>query len=156
MQAPDRPSADAVAEGLHSAAIHLLRRVRKQDDASGLTAPRLSALSVVVYRGPLSLGALAAAEQVRPPTMSAIARELEAAGLIERQSDPRDGRAVLLRATPAGERLLHEGRRRRTAWLARQLASLPPDELATLTRAVELIAGLLEQADGTSPGSTAR
>src|ERR671933_1067936 len=84
----------ATADRLHSAAIHLLRRVRRQDDASGLTAPRLSALSVIVFGGPLTLGALAAAEQVRPPTMTRIVQALEEAGLVvrePREAGPRAG-----------------------------------------------------------------
>ena len=134
-------SADApeVADRLHSAAIHLLRRVRTEDDASGLTAPRLSALSVLVFGGPRTLGALAAAEQVRPPTMSAIVAGLVGAGLVAREPDPADRRVVRVRATAEGERLMHEGRRRRTAWLAARLAGLPPDELATLDAAARLI-----------------
>ena len=137
-------SADApeVAERLHSAAIHLLRRVRTEDDASGLTAPRLSALSVLVFGGPRTLGALAALEQVRPPTMSAIVAELVRAGLVAREPDRDDRRVVRLRATAEGERLMHEGRRRRTAWLAARLADLPPDELATLDAAARLIAAI--------------
>ena len=83
---------DAVADRLHSAAIHLLRRVRKEDDASGLTAPRLSALSVLVFGGPKTIGELAAAEQVRPPTMSVIVADLARAGLVTREPDPDDGR----------------------------------------------------------------
>ena len=127
------------AERLHSAAIHLLRRLRREDDASGLTAPRLSALSVVVFGGPLTLGALAAAEQVRPPTMTRIVAALEAAGLVVREPDPKDGRAALIRATPTGVRVLEEGRLRRTAVLTRQLAELPPDDLATLERAADIL-----------------
>jgi len=69
--------AEALADQLHSAAIHLLRQLRKEDDTSGLSAPRLSALSVVVFGGPLTLGALARAEQVRPPTMTRIGTGLE-------------------------------------------------------------------------------
>src|SRR5918992_1439308 len=83
------------ADRLHSAAIHLLRRLRRVDVASGLTAPRLSALSVVVFSGPLTLGALAAAEQVQPPTMTRIVGALEAAGLVQREPKPGDGRATL-------------------------------------------------------------
>ena len=127
------------AEKLHSAAIHLLRRLRRQDVATGQTAPRLSALSVIVYAGPLTLGALAAAEQVRPPTMTRIVAALEADGLVERQPSPDDKRVTLVRATPAGERLLHEGRRRRTAQLAQQLAALPARDRATLARAADLL-----------------
>jgi DNA-binding MarR family transcriptional regulator len=138
---PDPPEPGAVADRLHSAAIHLLRRLRTHDTASGLTAPRLSALSVIVFGGPLTLGALAAAEQVRPPTMTRLVTALERAGLVERLPDPDDRRQVLLRATPAGRHLLEEGRARRTASLARRLAALPPADLIALDRA----AGLLEK-----------
>ena len=74
--APRAGSADAVADRLHSAAIHLLRRLRREDDASGQSAPRLSALSVLVFGGPQTIGALAAAEQVRVPTMSRVVAAL--------------------------------------------------------------------------------
>src|SRR5260370_17543497 len=84
--------AAVVANQLHSAAIHLLRRVRAQDDAMGLTAPLASALSVIVFGGPLSLGALATAEQVRPPSITRIVRELEARGLVVREPTPQDRR----------------------------------------------------------------
>src|SRR6266508_5424474 len=126
------PNPAETAEKLHSAAIHLLRRLRRQDAASGLTAPRLSALSVIVYGGRLTLGALAAAEQVRPPTITRIVAALEEEGLVAREPNPADRRGTLVRATPAGERLLHEGRRRRTHQLAQQLAALPPEDRAIL------------------------
>ena len=133
---------EEVAEKLHSAAIHLLRRLRRQDVASGLTAPRLSALSVIVYAGPLTLGALAAAEQVRPPTITRIVAALEQEGLVER-APGEDRRVTLVRATHAGARLLHEGRRRRTAQLAPQLAALSPKDRRTLSRAAALLEGLI-------------
>ncbi len=137
----------ATADRLHSAAIHLLRRLRKQDDASSLTAPRLSALSVVVFSGPLTLGALAAAEQVRPPTMTRLVAALEQAGLVARMPSPDDRRVVLVEATAAGRRLLGKGRARRVATLARQLAALPPDELTTLERAAEILEDLARAPD---------
>src|SRR3954462_9456450 len=111
---PGDTSAGQTAERLHSTAIHLLRRLRREDDASGLTAPRLSALSVIVFGGPLTLGALGAAEQVRPPQMTRLVAALEQAGLVTREPDPDDRRQVLLRATAEGRRLLEEGRARRT------------------------------------------
>ena len=129
----------AIADRLHSGAIHLLRRLRIEDAASGLTAPRLSALSVIVVGGPLTLGRLAAAEQVRPPTMTRLVAALVRDGLVTREPDPGDRRQVLLRATPAGRRLLEEGRARRTASLARRLAALPPADLAALARAASLL-----------------
>src|SRR5258705_7687271 len=119
------------ADRLHSAAIHLLRRVRRQDEASGLSASRLSALSVVVFNGPLTLGALAAAEQVRPPTMTRLVEALDEARLVVREPVTTDRREVLVRATPEGKRLIDEGRTRRVSSLATQLASLPMAELAT-------------------------
>src|SRR5260370_5591003 len=78
---PGEPRAAAVADQLHSAAIRLLRRVRLEDDGMGLTAPLASALSVIVFGGPLPLGALARAEQVRPPTISRVVAQLERRGL---------------------------------------------------------------------------
>src|SRR5215467_4818593 len=94
-----RPQTEDLADRLHSAAIHLLRLVRVQDTASGLGPARLSALSVIVFGGPVSLNDLARAEQVRPPTMSRIVDALEAAGLVHRLPNKRDRRAVLIETT---------------------------------------------------------
>ena len=136
---PAARDVEQMAERLHGAAIHLLRRLRREDDASGLTAPRLSALSVIVYAGPITLGALAQAEQVRPPTMTRIVAALEADNYVAREPSPDDGRVTLVRATPAGRRLLEEGRTRRTSVLARQLAALPATDLAALEQAVAIL-----------------
>lgn len=133
------PDPGRVADRLHSAAIHLLRRLRAEDAASGLTAPRLSALSVIVFAGPLSLGELAEAEQVRPPTISRLVRELESEGLVRRGPDPEDRRVQRVRATARGRRLLEAGRARRVAALAADLAALPARELAALARAADLL-----------------
>src|SRR5260370_24130753 len=103
MRQPPRDARVAVvANRLHSAAIHLLRRVRAQDDGMGLTAPLASALSVIVFGGPLSLGALATAEQVRPPSITRIVRELEARGLVVREATPQDRRGRRARAAAKG------------------------------------------------------
>ncbi len=138
-----RPKTSAIADRLHSAAIHLLRRVRKQDAATGEGPARLSALSVLVFGGPMTLGQLAAAEQVRPPTMSRIVTGLERNGLAERLTDVEDARRVRIRATPRGERLLHQGRRRRIEYLARQLEGLTRQERDTLESAVKLLEAVL-------------
>ncbi len=79
-----RQTAMEVADRLHSAAIHLLRQVRKQDVATREAPARLSALSVLVFGGSVTLGQLAAAEQVKPPTMTRIVTGLERSGLAER------------------------------------------------------------------------
>jgi DNA-binding MarR family transcriptional regulator len=143
----DDQTADQTADRLHSAAIHLLRRLRREDEASGLTAPRLSALSVVVFNGPLTLSALADAEQVRAPTITRIIAALEGAGLVSREPDPADGRAALVRATPAGVRLLGKARSRRLAALSSEMKELPPDDLATLERAAVILGRLVRVPD---------
>lgn len=137
------PETAGIAERLHSAAIHLLRRVRKQDSAMGEGPARLSALSVLVFGGPMTLGQLAAAEQVKPPTMSRIVTGLEHSGLAERSSDSKDARRVRIRATPSGERLLHQGRRRRIEYLAGHLDGLTRQDLTALEEAVRLLEGVL-------------
>jgi DNA-binding MarR family transcriptional regulator len=131
--------AAALADQLHSAAIHLLRTLRKEDDASGLSAPRLSALSVVVFGGPLTLGQLARAEQVRPPTMTRIVTGLEGEGLVKRIGDPRDHRLTKIQATPKGQRVLAAGRARRVKVLTEAVNEFEPGELAELARAIQLI-----------------
>jgi len=133
----------AIADQLHSTAIHLLRRVRRKDTAMGEGPARLSALSVLVFGGPMTLGQLAAAEQVKPPTMSRIVTGLEHSRLAERMTDAKDARRVRIRATSSGERLLHEGRRRRIEYLARHLDGLTRQELSTLDEAVKLLEGVL-------------
>jgi len=125
-----------LADRLHSAAIHLLRRLRRQDDASGLPAPQLSALSVIVFGGPITLGDLAQAEQVRPPTITRLVAALEQDGLVERVSASDDRRVVHVKATARGARLLQEGRQRRVASLAAALRELPAGERAAIARAV--------------------
>ncbi|TDI13435.1 MAG: MarR family transcriptional regulator [Acidobacteria bacterium] len=136
---PPRPDPKLVAQRLHSAAIHLLRRLRVEDQASGLTAPRLSALSVVVFGGPIRMGDLATAEQVRPPTISRLVKEMERDGLVRRVPDPGDERVQQVQATAKGRRVLEEGRRRRVHRLAADLADLPPRELRALARGAELL-----------------
>lgn len=132
-----------VADALHSAAIHLLRWLRREDERTGLSAPRLSALSVVVFAGPVTLGELAAAEQVRPPTMTRLTRALEAEGLVRRERDAKDRRITRLHPTDRGRRILLEGRARRVESLARQIAGLGAGDRATLARAAEIIERLV-------------
>jgi DNA-binding MarR family transcriptional regulator len=139
------PEVFAVADGLHSAAIHLLRRVRKQDIATGEGPARLSALSVLVFGGAKTLGELAAAEQVKPPTMSRIVSGLVRSRLVKITMDPRDARRMHIRATAKGKRLLRKGRQLRIADLAGHLDTLAPEELATLGQAVEILKRLLER-----------
>jgi DNA-binding MarR family transcriptional regulator len=128
-----------VAARLHSASIRLLRTLRREDDGSGLSAPRLSALSCIVGEGPVSLAELAHAEQVRPPTMSRIVDALVERGLVSRAADPRDRRSVRIMATEEGSRLLAGGGERRVHALVGRLHQLADSEKRALARGVEIL-----------------
>jgi DNA-binding MarR family transcriptional regulator len=130
---------EKIADHLHSLAIHLLRKLRREDESSGLSAPRLSALSVIVFGGPVTLGDLAAAEQVRPPTMTRIVNALEELGLVTKTKSASDARSIHLSATPTGKQLLMEGRERRVRALARQIADLDAKDRETLQHAAEIL-----------------
>jgi DNA-binding MarR family transcriptional regulator len=143
---PTRPTTVDLADRLHSAALHLLRRLRREDDASGLPAPQLSALSVIVFGGPITLGDLARAEQVRPPTISKLIVTLEAKGLVDRVVDAQDRRITRVKATARGTKLLYEGRQRRVAALVASLTALPARERVLLARALPV----LEKISGTT------
>ena len=145
-----------LADRVHSAAIHLLRRLRKQDDASGVTPSRLSALSVVVFGGPKTIGQLASAEQVSAPTMTRLVVGMQRDGLVKRERDATDARVIWIRATPKGDRILREGRRRRVAALAHDLSELSNTELEHLTRATEIIERISGRAASSSLGATPR
>ena len=132
-----------IADRLHSAAINLLRRVRKVDEAAGLSAARLSALSVLVFGGPTTVGALARAEQVSAPTMSRLLSGLERDGFVARGADEGDARAVRVRATAKGTRVLQQGRQRRVAELVHLLDGLSSEQLRALGSAAEIMEEML-------------
>jgi DNA-binding MarR family transcriptional regulator len=132
-----------LADRLHSSAIHLLRRLRRVDDSTGLTAPKLSALSVIVFGGPITLGDLAKTEQVRPPTMTHLVRELQRGGLVRTRTDPQDRRVTWVEATARGVRLLTKGRSRRIELLAQWLGQLEKSEFHLLKNAIGTLEGLV-------------
>jgi DNA-binding MarR family transcriptional regulator len=132
-----------MAESLHSAAIHLLRKLRRADLRSGLNAPRLSALSVIVFGGPLTLGRLAEAEQVRPPTMTRIVHALEAKGLVRKGANVEDRRTIHLSATMKGKRVMLEARERRVRSLAAQIGKLSREKQRRLEAAIGVVEGLI-------------
>ena len=133
-----------IGDLLHSAAVHLLRKVRAQDRSAGTGPAQLSALSVLVFGGPRSLKELAEAEEVRPPTMSRIVVGLERTGLVRRTATD-DRRRMLLEATPRGVKILREGRRRRVEVLVGALQEFSGDELREAADAAEFMRKLVEQ-----------
>src|SRR5258705_12604128 len=138
-----------VADRLDPAAIHLLRRLRRQDDAMALTPARASALSILVFGGPATIGSLARAEQVSAPTVTRLILGMERDGLVRREDDDHDGRMVWLHPTPKGTKLLHEGRRRRVVALATELAALNAADRDTLGAAADIIERMLAGGGGT-------
>jgi DNA-binding MarR family transcriptional regulator len=132
-------SLQQTADGLHSAAIHLLRRVRASDVETGLSPARLSLLSVLVFGGSRTPSELAAAEQVRLPTISGLVRGLEEDGLVRRTPDPDDGRGYRITATAKGERLMRRARERRIENVLELLEPLSERDRRTLAAAADVL-----------------
>jgi len=126
------------------AVTRLSRRLRQQ--AVGyITASQLSALTSIDKHGPLSLGELAAIEQVAPPSMTRIAARLEESGLVERRADATDRRVARVVITDGGLTLLDQTRTRRDLFLARRLQQLSEDELEALARALPMLERLASE-----------
>lgn len=132
----DQASDLEIADELHSAAIHLLRALRKQDAAAGLSAPKLSVLSVLVFGGAASLKTLAATEQVSRPTMTKLIQELETDDMVKRQTSPDDKRNQLISITAKGKSVFAMARRKRLDALARQVADLSKAERQAIVKAI--------------------
>jgi DNA-binding MarR family transcriptional regulator len=135
------------ADKLHSAALHLLRRLRNTDVDAGLSAPRLSILSVLVFAGDRTLGELARMEQVRPPTMTRLIQSLQAQGFVRRAAKPGDKRATLVQATAKGRARLDQARQSRVSNLAHAMKTLERDEIRILAQAALIMEKISRPAD---------
>ena len=128
------------ADRIHSAAIHLLRRVREVDaKAMGISPARASALSVLVFGGARSLTELAAAEQVTSATMSKLVTAMEGEGLVRRYPDVNDARSIRIEATAKGRRILERGRKRRLDLLEQLLGGASDAEIAAVGTAASVV-----------------
>jgi len=136
-------STEELAAKVHAAALHLLRHVAQEDRATGVSAARLSALSVLVFGGPRTIGALAGLEGVTPPTMTRLVAAMTADGLVERIPDPDDRRVVRVQASESGRSLLLAGRDRRVAALAALLGSLSAKERRRLDQAATILEAMV-------------
>ena len=135
-----------VADKLHSASIHLLRRLRIQDLASGVGPAKLSALSVLVFSGrPLSLAELADAEQVKNPTMSRMVSDMQRDGLVRIAASKEDARSIRITPTARGRELLLAGKKRRVDSLANVVRSLSGAELEQLEGGLELLGQIIRR-----------
>jgi DNA-binding MarR family transcriptional regulator len=130
---------EELAARLRAAVTRLNRKLRQQALA-GLSPAQASALGTVNRLGSPTLGELAAAEQVQPPTVTRLVTSMEDAGLVAREVDAVDRRMVRVRMTPEGRRNLQRIRTLKNAFLTRRLAALDPAEQALakdLTRLLE-------------------
>lgn len=128
-----------MADRLHSACLHLLRRLRVRDRESGIGPAQLSALSVLVFAGPKSLAELAEIEQVKPPTMSRIIAGLQRSKLVRSEPSEEDARRLRIVATAKGERIMQEGRRRRVELLAARIEGLSAADVQRLGEIAEVM-----------------
>jgi DNA-binding MarR family transcriptional regulator len=133
-------------ERFHHLAIRMLRGLRRVDEAHGFSGPRASALSVLVFRGPHSLGELAAAEGVKAPTMSRLVKAMQSEGLVETAITSHDQRQIRIAASARGRRLMLKGRELRLAAVAKLFESASPAEAKALETVVKLLARGLGEA----------
>ena len=140
---PDPADAPEMAARLRLAVTRLHRTLRRQV-ASGLTPSQISTLAAAERLGTPTLGELAAAEVVQPPSMTRTVASLESTAMLERLVDPDDGRVVRVRVTAEGRRTLQRIRSMRTALLARRLGLLTDEERGRLAEAVPLLERLVE------------
>jgi len=135
---PSATDAERLAADLRVAVARLARRLRQQI-GTDLTASLLSALWSIERLEPVTLGDLAVAERVQPPTLTRIAARLEETGLVVRRTDASDRRVTIVQLSPDGRRLLERTRTRRTAYLTKRLRGLDAEDLAILERAAPIL-----------------
>ena len=137
------PVDPGLAAGLRMVVMRLARRLRQQAEGE-VTPSQLSALSTVERLGPLTLGELAAAEQVQPPSMTKIVNGLEQHGFVVREPDAKDRRIARVRISDDGRRFVARSRTRRNAYLASRLKGFDADERAILEQALPLLERLVD------------
>jgi DNA-binding MarR family transcriptional regulator len=138
------PPITEVAGHLRLVVARTARRLR-QEAGAGLSPSLSSALAVIDRHGPLTASEVAAHERVQRPTATRVLARLEELGLIERAPDPADRRSSLISASAAGRTLLRDHRSRKNQFLARRLAALDADEVATLERAAAILERMLDE-----------
>ena len=129
----------SLASDLRLALTHAVRRLRLERSSERISDGQYAVLAALSNRGPMTPTALADEQHVQPPPMTRIVNALVEAGLVRRDDHPTDRRQVLVSITEAGLSEVKETRRRRNEWLARELATLAPEEREVLARASVLL-----------------
>lgn len=124
--------------------VRLARQLRFRRPDSPVSLSQLSALATLDKEGPITPGALAIRERVRPPSMTRVIASLAELGFVDRCAHPDDGRQVLVSVSSAGRDLLDVERRASQEWLQQRLAQLHPDERKTLLAAADLMSAIVD------------
>jgi DNA-binding MarR family transcriptional regulator len=133
-----------LASDLSLAVVRLARQLRFRRPDSPVSLSQLSALATLDKEGPITPGALAIRERVRPPSMTRVIASLAELGFVDRCAHPDDGRQVLVSVSSAGRDLLDVERRASQEWLQQRLAQLHPDERKTLLAAADLMSAIVD------------
>ena len=136
---------ERLANDLSLAVMRLARQLRFRRPDSPVSLSQLSALATLAKEGPMTPGALAVRERVRPPSMTRVIASLVDLGLVERSAHPADGRQVLVAVSPEGEDLFEAERLASREWLQQRLDQLRPDERATLLSAADLMFAIIDE-----------
>ncbi len=125
--------------------VRLARQLRFRRPDSPVSLTQLSALATVAKEGPMTPGALAARERVRPPSMTRVIASLVDLGFVDRTAHPDDGRQVLVSVSAAGTELIEAERRASREWLSQRLAALTAEDRATLLAAADLMLAIVDE-----------
>ncbi|MGX9670460.1 Rv0880 family HTH-type transcriptional regulator [Mycobacterium sp. HM-7] len=137
---------DRLANDLSLAVVRLARQLRFRRPDSPVSLTQLSALATLAKDGPMTPGALATRERVRPPSMTRVIASLVELGLVERSSHPDDRRQVLVAVSSAGAELFEAERRAGMEWLQGRLEKLKQEDRATLLAAADLMFAIIDEA----------
>src|ERR1700739_1187730 len=138
------PDSDArLASDLSLAVMRLARQLPFRNPSSPVSLSQLSALATLANFGPMTPGALAIRERVRPPSMTRVIASLAEMGFVDRVAPPDDGRQVLVSVSEAGAELMEAERRASQEWLTQRLETLGGAERDTLREAADLILALV-------------
>ena len=126
-------------------AVNRMARRLRQEANTQLGPASIAALATIERSGPLTPSEVVRIEGIQRPTATRILSRLTEAGLVSRTTDPSDGRSSIVQVTADGRKTLNRLRKRKTAYLARTMRALPDDDVATLTRAAEILEQVLEE-----------
>ena len=120
---------DELTDETRKRLLRIGQAVRRDAADLPVTTAQGSALSLL-SGGAMSVGQLAHAEGVQPPTMTQLVNRMEAAGWVSRSGRARKGSTVEITAT--GRQLVEDVRARRNGLLAERMAALTPEDREAL------------------------